>query len=207
MSRSRTPTLPYVLPMYETMRKSLDDSARDASLEPLVRNAAAAGLEKLEVYYQYARSSHYVIIATSKHPFYCRIVQINLNAEVYHLVLHPSLRLRWFDRIGSDFTASAKAIFEHAYRGYAESMPQASEAAAETQRTSSVDGNGCDFLDEVCGMIDLSDLTAGVPELTRDELAQYFAGEGGAVGAQETLLGWWKVGFDCLIQTSYSFSL
>ena len=65
MSRSRTPTLPYVLPMYEHMFKNLDAYARDEKISPDLRNAAAAGLRKLNEYYNLAQASQFTLLATS----------------------------------------------------------------------------------------------------------------------------------------------
>ncbi|KAI1787148.1 hypothetical protein LXA43DRAFT_896683, partial [Ganoderma leucocontextum] len=65
MSRSCTPTLPYVLPMYEHMFKSLDMYARDEKISPDIRNAAAAGLRKLNEYYSLAKASQVTLLATS----------------------------------------------------------------------------------------------------------------------------------------------
>ncbi|KAJ6522341.1 hypothetical protein DFH09DRAFT_938405, partial [Mycena vulgaris] len=64
MSRSSTPTLPWVLPMYEMMLKHLRKwQADDNSLRSL-RDAASAGLGKLEVYYSKARGCQLNVIAT-----------------------------------------------------------------------------------------------------------------------------------------------
>ncbi|KAJ7707181.1 hypothetical protein B0H16DRAFT_1242259, partial [Mycena metata] len=54
MSRSRTPTLPWVLPMYEYMRKHLKKCQNDATLPAAVRGATEAATEKLEEYYSKA---------------------------------------------------------------------------------------------------------------------------------------------------------
>ncbi|KAJ6474928.1 hypothetical protein C8R45DRAFT_790942, partial [Mycena sanguinolenta] len=77
MSRSRTPTLPWVLPMYEGMLKHLREAQFEARF-PSLRNAAAAGLEKLEQYYSKACDSQLNIVAT---------------------LLHPSLGIQWFRKI------------------------------------------------------------------------------------------------------------
>ncbi|KAJ7759948.1 hypothetical protein B0H16DRAFT_1720166 [Mycena metata] len=50
MSRSRTPTLPWVLPMYEWMRKHLKQCMVDATLPASLRDATGAAFEKLETY-------------------------------------------------------------------------------------------------------------------------------------------------------------
>ena len=64
MSRSGTPTLPFVIPMYHYMQVELKKRAGDNLLLPSLRNAAAAGLAKLEEYYQHAKASQYTVLAT-----------------------------------------------------------------------------------------------------------------------------------------------
>ena len=66
MSRSGTPTLPFVLPMYAQMEKCLTKHAQDEKTTPDIRNAAAAGLIKLQEYYSLAKECHYVVLATGK---------------------------------------------------------------------------------------------------------------------------------------------
>lgn len=66
MSRSDTPTLPWVLPMYEHMRASLDAVVRNELLPTNLREACAAALNKLEQYYGLARNNHNCILATGK---------------------------------------------------------------------------------------------------------------------------------------------
>jgi DhnA family fructose-bisphosphate aldolase class Ia len=64
MSKSSTPTLPWVLPMYEHMLKHFT-ATRDAAniLQPL-HIAAAAGLDKLKVYYEKARGCQFNVVGT-----------------------------------------------------------------------------------------------------------------------------------------------
>ncbi|KAJ7019085.1 hypothetical protein C8F04DRAFT_976168, partial [Mycena alexandri] len=64
MSRSRTPTLPWVLPMYEYMRKHLRNSKDDTSLPTAIRDATEAASEKLEEYYSKACGCQLNTIAT-----------------------------------------------------------------------------------------------------------------------------------------------
>ncbi|KAJ7865199.1 hypothetical protein B0H13DRAFT_1448789, partial [Mycena leptocephala] len=63
MSRSHTPTLPWVLPMYEGMLKHLQSAQVNAKFSCL-RTAAAAGHEKLQTYYSKACDCQLNIIAT-----------------------------------------------------------------------------------------------------------------------------------------------
>lgn len=64
MSHAGRPTLPFVLPVYEQMRKALQVHVDNEALNPTLRNAVAAGLLKLHEYYSYAKSSHYTMVAT-----------------------------------------------------------------------------------------------------------------------------------------------
>ncbi|KAJ7150500.1 hypothetical protein C8R43DRAFT_887357, partial [Mycena crocata] len=68
MSRAQTPTLPWVLPMYEHMLKNLKAHRDDHSLLESLRTAASAGLEKLETYYQKAKGCQFNVVATSESP-------------------------------------------------------------------------------------------------------------------------------------------
>lgn len=71
MSHSKTPTLPWVLPMYAHMEKHLKALTEDQKLLPSLRGAAAAGLQKLDQYHIKARNCQYNVIATSKSCFLC----------------------------------------------------------------------------------------------------------------------------------------
>ena len=83
-------TLPYVILLYELMRKNLDTSAKDTGSDPLVRNVA--GLEKLMGYYTEVKASRYVLITTGGYSLtllalYCcriqRICAVRAN-KAYH---------------------------------------------------------------------------------------------------------------------------
>lgn len=65
MSRAKTPTLPWVLPMYEHMLKHLKGFVEDHKQLATLRYAAGEGLAKLEGYYQKARGCQFKVIATS----------------------------------------------------------------------------------------------------------------------------------------------
>ncbi|KAJ7453226.1 hypothetical protein FB451DRAFT_1373925 [Mycena latifolia] len=156
MSKSTTPTLPWVIPMYEKMLKHLTD-ARDnvGILEPL-RVAAAAGLTKLTTYYEKARGCQFNVIAT---------------------MLHPSLGLSWFGKLahdGKERENHARVLFTHAYEAYKKVYDDEKAAATRAhqphppRRT----GSSSSFLDDVCmaddddealpsaGSIDLIDLAS-----------------------------------------------
>ena len=65
MSRANTPTLPWVLPMYEYMRKELDTHATNPCLPTNIREAIAAGISKLMEYYSLANKCQTNTLATS----------------------------------------------------------------------------------------------------------------------------------------------
>lgn len=64
MSKKHMPTLPWVLPMYEKMRQSLEGFMKNNSLPLKLQRAAAAGHSKLMGYYEKARGCQYNVIAT-----------------------------------------------------------------------------------------------------------------------------------------------
>ncbi|KAJ7845222.1 hypothetical protein B0H14DRAFT_2358217 [Mycena olivaceomarginata] len=66
MSKSSTPTLPWVLPMYEKMLVHLRSTRDDEKILRPLRVAVSAGLEKLETYYSKARACQFNVIATGK---------------------------------------------------------------------------------------------------------------------------------------------
>jgi hypothetical protein len=66
MSRSKTPTLPWAIPMYQQMQESLHANLADSSLPPRMHRAIKKGLAKLGHYYDLAKLNHFNIIATSK---------------------------------------------------------------------------------------------------------------------------------------------
>ncbi|KAJ6464225.1 hypothetical protein DFH09DRAFT_1489009, partial [Mycena vulgaris] len=68
ISKSSTPTLPWVLPMYEKMLVHLRSTRDDEKILQPLRVAASAGLEKLETYYAKARACQFNVIATVLHP-------------------------------------------------------------------------------------------------------------------------------------------
>jgi hypothetical protein len=65
MSRANVPNLPWVLPLYEEMRKFLQQNIDDTALPSQLRIAADAGMKKLSHYNDLANKNHFNIIATS----------------------------------------------------------------------------------------------------------------------------------------------
>ncbi|KAI1782569.1 hypothetical protein LXA43DRAFT_905418 [Ganoderma leucocontextum] len=149
MSHGGTPTLPLVIPMYHFMQLELKKRLEDKELLPNLRNAAAAGLEKLEQYYESAKRSQYTVLAT---------------------VLHPSLRLDWLRNLGSDFVMHARVLFEHVYAKYAEAAaPPAPEPAPVAIKANA------SFLSSVCAVQPPENSASE----ERTEVEKYFAFEGG----------------------------
>ena len=54
MSHAGTPNLPWAIPLYESMKKLLEDNFNDTTLPPRLRQAASTGLQKLNTYYNFA---------------------------------------------------------------------------------------------------------------------------------------------------------
>ncbi|KAF7794640.1 hypothetical protein EIP86_005777, partial [Pleurotus ostreatoroseus] len=167
MSRAHTPTLPYVLPMYEHMRKSLIRSTEDPVLSKTLRDAAAAGLEKLLQYYHHAKVSDHTMIAT---------------------ILHPSLRLRWFEQNDMIAVATARKTFEDAYKDYQRDVPQ---PEAPPPAATQVEDHSTDFMDEICGLREPTPDAAKSAE-SDDELTRYLSMAGGKVAKDDSVLMWWK---------------
>ncbi|KAJ7889573.1 hypothetical protein B0H14DRAFT_3429578 [Mycena olivaceomarginata] len=63
MSKSSTPTLPWVLPMYEKMLVNLRSTRDDEKILRPLRVTVSAGLEKLETYYSKACACQFNVIA------------------------------------------------------------------------------------------------------------------------------------------------
>lgn len=65
MSTNKSPTLPFVIPMYKHMTTKLDNIMSNESLDARLREAAAAAAIKLATYYDKAKMTQFNIIATS----------------------------------------------------------------------------------------------------------------------------------------------
>src|ERR1700720_4281775 len=102
MSRSKTPTLPWAIPMYQQMQESLHTNLADSSLSPRMHRAIKKGLAKLGHYYDLAKLNHFNIIATSKCLHSLR--PISFSQLMDPTVCRPALRLSWFRSIDDDLT-------------------------------------------------------------------------------------------------------
>ncbi|KAJ7676984.1 hypothetical protein DFH06DRAFT_976182 [Mycena polygramma] len=176
MSRSSTPTLPWVLPMYEGMLKHLRACKLDNSLSAKLRVAAEAGLEKLEEYYDKACQCQLNVIAT---------------------LLHPSLGIAWFRKNDAEpgqhttSAANAEVLFEHIYESYREvAASEDSNVPAPPPPRRSRPGTLGSFLDDIC-MADVADVAE--PESTVSELARFWGAFKNYSGDPKAPLTWWKV--------------
>ncbi|KAF7351928.1 HATC-domain-containing protein [Mycena venus] len=174
MSRSGTPTLPWVLPMYEGMLKHLR-SAQDNAKFSCLRTAAAAGLTKLENYYSKACDYQLDIIAT---------------------LLHPSLGITWFRKIDLERDSEllsvtrAEVLFEHVYESY--QQIHAGEESRQPKATAQLsrDGTFGSFLDDI-SMANVED--ASMPEIVPEsELKRFWSAFKNYNGDRNAPLTWWK---------------
>ena len=81
MSRSGTPTLLWAIPMYQLMQESLTDNIVDHSLPSHMRTACRKALDKLEHYYDMAKSNHFNILAMSKYSQSASTVRHNTHTH------------------------------------------------------------------------------------------------------------------------------
>ena len=70
MSKSSVPTILFVLPMYKELKKKLTTHANNSTLLPCLQFAAAAGLTKLNKYYDMAWANQFYWITTDKYTTY-----------------------------------------------------------------------------------------------------------------------------------------
>ncbi|TRM56818.1 hypothetical protein BD626DRAFT_413086, partial [Schizophyllum amplum] len=165
MSQGSTPTLPWVLPMYEHMRQRLENLMNDGGLVVELREAVAAGHKKLMQYYDIAKESQYTMLAT---------------------MLHPALRADWFRKLSEDKYTQATALFRHVFDEYA--REHVAGAPPPPAAENEIDDDD-DFLATVgaCPRVPAAEQSS-----TRSEADRWLAGEGGAGDRRKPLL-WWKV--------------
>ena len=66
MSKSSMLTIPFVIPLYHGMKTKLASHADNANLLSQLQLAAAAGLTKLNKYFDLAWENHYNVIGTGQ---------------------------------------------------------------------------------------------------------------------------------------------
>lgn len=183
MSQAKTPTLPWVLPMYEHMLKHLKGHVEDQKQLATLRYAAGEGLTKLEGYYEKARGCQFNVIATSMFV----LTVLSLFNTYYYSVLHPYLGIAWFRRLGEERARLAEILFRHAFDRYQEAHPIVPPPTEVGQSTSNPFSN---FLDGVC-MVG-ADTVPSVPDI--GEYERYLAAaETFGRGNRNSPLEWWKV--------------
>ena len=185
MSHSTTPTLPWVLPMYEHMDRHLKKQIDDVNQLPLLRVAAIAGMQKLHQYHAKARDCQYNVIATCA---YHSIIFAPLLI-IFSAVLHPYLGISWFRRVDTTGEHARKAtdLLEHAFKNYQAAEPTPKPVTRKLTSSSSFSS----FIDDV-SMADGEGEVPAVPaisELERFLQAHTTFGR----GDPNAPLLWWKV--------------
>ncbi|OCH91584.1 hypothetical protein OBBRIDRAFT_728545 [Obba rivulosa] len=154
MSLSKTPTLPWVLPLYELMKTALETAIKTTSNEYL-KNATLAGLVKLMTYYTKARGCQFNVIAT---------------------ICHPGLCQAWFEVLGDDAKQKATDLFEHVYKQYEKNASPKPKATSTTPPSPATTSDN--FLSSISSSVRLIDAAMSMPE--KSELEQWYSGQGGA---------------------------
>ncbi len=111
MSQAKSPTLCFALPFYRRIQEHLDESAALPSTTTVAGMGAAivAGLQKLNQYYVKAQVNESNIIATGKMLLWPH--RHRLTFPFPTLACHPSFRLDWFHKLGSDmYTRACKVV-------------------------------------------------------------------------------------------------
>ena len=106
--------------MYEKMKKELTDHANDFTLPSKLQSAVAAGLTKLNKYYDMAWTNQFYTIATGMYSIFF-MVKILTNIS---LAPHPYYRTVWFGTIGKsnsdrkDQQKRAEGLLAHVAEAY-----------------------------------------------------------------------------------------
>ncbi|TFY51128.1 hypothetical protein EVJ58_g10725 [Rhodofomes roseus] len=166
MSKGGMPTLSWVLPMYHDMQAALTDTIMATTTLPALRNAARAGLTKLEEYYAKAKECQYNVIAT---------------------MCHPCLRSKWFKKLGSLEKVKAEALFEHVFHEYEKKQPKKTDNQKQSQTAEVPDL----FLDRLAAVSDDSEGELPVADPKSSEIARWLRFEGGK-GHSYRPLDWWR---------------
>lgn len=68
MSHAKVPTMPFVLPLYQTLHEQLsaciDPPIGGPWFSPQICKAAKAALTKVQIYFKYAQENQYCLLAT-----------------------------------------------------------------------------------------------------------------------------------------------
>ena len=173
MSVKGVPTLPWVLPMYEHMHKSLVNIVNEKTTLSSLRYGAQAGLQKLDSYYKKAKTNQFYVLGVGVYIYH---LYLNMGLTYANAVCHPSLRFEWF-RMNTDIDRreAAEVLFNYVYEQYAGSMPQ---PVAPAHAAPLVPKRSSDFLSEIAG-VNFNTLPDAHLSATRSELERYSLFEGG----------------------------
>lgn len=215
MSRASTPTIPFVLPLYEQLYANLSAASQNRTSIPLViRQGATAGLEKLLKYKRIAENNQFYRLGTSTSKILYLLTFPHLLFVSFHTVLHPYLRSQWFrltvspdDRKGQEEAVQkAETLFRHVAETYFDTgindasnptseseSPAVDDAPKVTEPGPESDGNTW-LKDLIKFEIPHTPLVAGNPrELFDEEVRRYLAFGGGCGSYEDNPLLWWKV--------------
>jgi hypothetical protein len=104
VSASKTPTIPYVLPLFCGLEAHLQILRHDPKSSYNIRNAATKGLNKLLKYKSRAFENWNLILGTGESCSYSLIPPLTTP-----IVLHPAMRTKWFGKTVIITAAQAKA--------------------------------------------------------------------------------------------------
>ncbi|CAK5262315.1 unnamed protein product [Mycena citricolor] len=121
MSKRSTPTLPWVLPMYDIMSSHLEDARDNSSYPEVLRTAADAGLTKLNEYYPKAQENQFNVIATLLHPSLAAGFFASVDAQ------HKAK-----GRPASNMLEKATILFTHAFESYKREYDNEKAHSAQT---------------------------------------------------------------------------
>ena len=193
--------------MYEKMKKELTNHANDFTLPSKLQSAAAAaaGLTKLNKYYELAWANQFYTIATGMHSI-SFMVKILTNIS---LALHPYYCTAWFGTIGKSdsdkkdqqkraeglLTHVAEAYYENAMASISSQTPAHKDSNSQTQtvgRSNSWLQNSCGFEPPILSSVPSNPQTS--KELLHAEIKRYLVFKNGQADIEDPL-GWWKVLF------------
>lgn len=199
MSRETEPTLPLVLPLYETSLKILQSSEHAALPNPELKTALTAAKELLLKYYDFAKQNYSYQIATSELP---ASTSNHLIVKIF-VVLHPGFRLQYAASV--DAKEQAMTIFKHVYDIYSKDLPDVSPSPAPPAASSEKPHGMLNMMGswmQSTGGDQMSSQQAGPAPQT--ELERYFSGSD-PLSWTENPLPWYKVYFhhSVLRESSY----
>ncbi|KAF8327514.1 hypothetical protein F5887DRAFT_898654, partial [Amanita rubescens] len=172
ISSAGTPTLPWIIPMYELMQRHLSSKADMRSLPFEIQSACREALGKLDKYYIIAVNCQYNILAT---------------------------RVMYFQKLGAERVRKAKILFEHVYEQYKTEYDAKRAASADVvpDKVEQKTHHKNTFLDLVCmENQEISLATPPPPHISETE--RFFAIDKKTTGFDDPMypLPWWKVSLE-----------